>query len=245
MNIFTTRDSVSEGQKKKKRRKNRWSSPSCRLPLLHFSCPVHPRLLARDLSPRRLHPLISAPASTAPPPTTSNPASPSARFPRLVSFGGRPSAPTASALLLLRDLAGPSGAGLGIRAHGVAARPHPGETPAWSCLRSRALWLYGDTVVASNLRSWDWGLCCWGCADMNNVCVYLVGIHGYLGSCLWGCLCWRNMQATDFGQTMIQFAFCNRYYFPLVIERIASFSLACICMNENLQETLDLSPDVI
>lgn len=67
-------------QKRRKEKKIGGSSPSCRLPLLHFSCPVHPRLLARDLSPRRLHPLIPAPASTAPPPTTSNPASPAARF---------------------------------------------------------------------------------------------------------------------------------------------------------------------
>jgi len=226
------RASVSEGQKKRKEKKSGGVLP--RVVFLSFASPVlstldclrvtwAPAAYIRS-SPRPPQPRRHRPPLIPPPP----PRGSEARF-----RCDRPSAPTAWALLL-RDLAGPSGAGLGIRAHGVAARPHPGETPAWSFLRCRALLLYGDTAVASNLRSWvsvrDWGLRCWCSADTNNVCVYLVVIHGYLGSCLWGCLCWRNMQATDFGQTMIQFAFCNRYYFPLVIERNTSFSLACICM---------------
>jgi hypothetical protein len=70
----------------------------------------------------------------------------------------------------------------------VAARPQPGESSARSFLRYRALLLYGGTVVASNLRSWGvWagsGAALLGSADTNNACLYLVGTHGYLGSCL-------------------------------------------------------------
>jgi hypothetical protein len=112
-----------------KKTKNRGRSHSCRLPLLHFSCtPSKLRLLAHDLSRCRLHPHIPRPPLSRrhrPPP---NPASPplasEARF-----RWDRPSSQTAWAVLL-RNLRGPSGAGLGIRAHGVAARPHPGESSA-------------------------------------------------------------------------------------------------------------------
>jgi len=103
-----------------------------RVLFLSFTSSFRPPLCSRETwaAAASLPSTPHAPASTAPPPPPPNPAFASARLGALVPRGiVRPSSHLRPRGLFCGISSVRAARGLGIQAHGVAARPHPGANP--------------------------------------------------------------------------------------------------------------------